>query len=293
MRKKSNKVELPNNIELIAQDLTKILKQSIEQNLEDLLNKKQEPITNKNSWFLVDFHILPENINEWSNKDFVHYFVQELNKKQQIPYVIEYSRDCSSIKKIKDQLLDINITDYNKIKDFIDWAIINYEQLKKEDDRFDLPTLNKFLNMFLQSNDVSDINNDRSLGFDILEKMNKELRDNQKNKLSILLKQFGIPLTATFYHRQGIDINKIIHGIELRLKHFGENDIIILHNIIQRSIDFSPYPNWFILINWRELFHQIIDKYHLPDLKWWRNTDYAGNFAIEYNRFKEHSMNEQ
>jgi len=283
---KKNKVELPQEIERIAKDLVNIVQESVEQNLNSLLN--MPPIENsKNSWFDLDFHILPNNTNEWSNKDFVHYFVQELHKIHNIPYVIEYSRDCSSIKKIKDQLLEINITDYKRVKDFIDWSIKNYNKLKEDAKRFDLPTLNKFINSFLQFNDFDNTNEKRKLGFNIFEKMNQEIQENKKNGMIILLKQFGIPLTASFYVKNGFELDKIKNGIEIRLKRFGENDIILLQNTMQRSIDFSPYPEWFSLIDWRNIFTSIISQYKLENFKWWREVDYAGNFAEEYNDFKE------
>lgn len=283
---KAKTVELPQEINVIAQNLSIVVAKSVDENLKIMLNNKdEEPIKSINSWIDLAGSILPVDVNKWSSKDFVHYFTQNLQKECNVAYVVEYSRDCSAIKKIKDQLFEIGITDQQILKDFIMWAIKNYDKLRDEYSRFDIPSLSKSINEFLQYNDVIK-GEKRSLGFDILNKMENEIVQNSKTGMVNLLKQFGIPLTAQFYFSKDFGLDQIKNGIYSRLKRFGEKDIMLLQNSMQHSIDFSPYPDWFCFLDWREQFKNLIEQYNLSDLKWWRNIDYSGNFADEYNMFK-------
>lgn len=280
-RPKINEVQLPDELDILAKDLNSILKKTTDDSLEKLLNKKDNKNI-ENPWINFISKKLPDDINLWSSKDFVHWFAQELQGQLNIPYIVEYSRDCSAIKKIKDQLLSVGITDQKIIKDFMSWSIKNYNRLKEDNNRFDIPVLNKFLNEFFQYVDI--IDDQRSIGFDILEKMENESTD-KKSAMVSLLKQFGIPLTVQFYKYKGFEVEKIIDGIKTRLYRFAEKDLLLLQNTIQNSIDFSPYPNWFAFLNWRDFFTDLIDVYKIKSMKWWRDIDYSGNPAIEYSKF--------
>lgn len=279
---KYKEVELPPEIEDIANDLSKILSDTINNNFNQ--GKKEEEKTELESWIELINNSFSQDIDKWSSKDFVHWFTYKLYSQLNIPYIIEYSRDCSSIRKIKDQLTAIGKKDNKIIRDFISWSIDNYDKLREEEGKFNLPILSKFLNEFLQNNQDEKEDN-RSLGFDIIKNMKKEASLNPKNSMISLLLKFGIPLTAEFYYYHNHDLEKIIAGIHKRLKYFEDNDIVKLQNIAKNSIDFSPYPDWFKIKDWRQEYNDIFNNESFNKSKWWRTIDYSGNFAIEYNNF--------
>lgn len=279
---KYREVELPQEIENIANDLSNILSNTINNTLNQ--NKKEEEKTELESWLDLINSSFSQDIDKWSSKDFVHWFTYKLYSQLNIPYIIEYSRDCSSIRKIKDQLTVIGKKDNKIIRDFISWSVDNYDRLKEEEGKFNLPILNKFLNEFLQNN-KDEKEESRSLGFNIINNMKKEVSINPKNSMISLLVKFGIPLTVEFYYYHNYDLDNIITGIHKRLKYFENNNVDKLQSIAQNSLDFSPYPDWFKVKDWRQKYNDIFSNENFNKLKGWRDTDYSGNFAIEYNNF--------
>lgn len=283
---KKSKVEpekLPAEILNLSNDLIKILNKSVNSNLDEKLNKKENKSQN---WFdLILKNSIPENVNDWSSKDFAHWFAKELNSKINIPYVIEYSRDCSSIKRIKDKFISVGLSGNGIVKDFIMWCINKYPEIKENSNRFDLTILHDYINEFLQQENTNVEIKERKLNFDILQEMNKECVSNNGKSMNILLRKYGLPLTYQYYKQKGYEVDKIIEGISLRLYHSKEKDVECLQEIAKRSIDFSPYPQWFGLLDWRFKYTDIFKTF--KTMKWWREQDYSGNYVIEYEDFKE------
>ena len=60
-------------------------------------------------------------------------------------------------------------------------------------------------------------------------------------------------------------------------------DKILLQTIIQRSISRSPYPAEFSLLDWREHFELLVEKYKIES--WWRDEDYPGSPRFDYDKF--------
>jgi hypothetical protein len=275
--------KLPPEILNLSNDLIKILNKSVDSNLNNLLYKKENKSQNWSDLILKNS--IPEDINDWSSKDFAHWFAKELNSKINIPYVIEYSRDCSSIKRIKDKFISVGFSGNQMVKDFIEWCISQYKEIKENSNRFDLTILHDYINQFLQEENKNEEIQERKLNFDILQEMNNECVSNNGKSMNILLKKYGLPLTYQYYKQKGYEIDKIIEGISLRLYHFKEKDIETLKEIAKKSIDFSPYPNWFGLLDWRLKYIDIFKS--LKTMKWWREQDYSGNYVVEYENFKE------
>ena len=275
--------KLPPEILNLSNDLIKILNKSVDSNLNNLLYKKENKSQNWSDLILKNS--IPEDINDWSSKDFAHWFAKELNSKINIPYVIEYSRDCSSIKRIKDKFISVGFSGNQMVKDFIEWCISQYKEIKENSNRFDLTILHDYINQFLQEENKNEEIQERKLNFDILQEMNNECVSNNVKSINILLKKYGLPLTYQYYKQKGYEIDKIIEGISLRLYHFKEKDIETLKEIAKKSIDFSPYPNWFGLLDWRLKYIDIFKS--LKTMKWWREQDYSGNYVVEYENFKE------
>lgn len=115
--------------------------------------------------------------------------------------------------------------------------------------------------------------------------MNNECINNNGKSMNILLKKYGLPLTYQYYKQKGYENDKIIEAISLRLYHFKEKDTETLKEIAKMSIDFSPYPSWFNLLDWRFKYIDVFK--FLKTMKWWREKDYSGNYVVEYESFKE------
>jgi hypothetical protein len=290
MRKpKTENIELPAELEALANDLVRIVATEGETHFQQMITQKEEEPKSKThglkNWEdVVQKHSISENVEEWSSKDFVHWFVSNLHSKLNLPYIIEYSRDCAAIKRIKDQLLLIGYNEQLIIKSFLTWGMDNYSYIKQNNERFDLPTIGRFLNDFIQQELVSsdDINPVERM----LTNIYKDVLDIVKHKekaMTELLIHYGIPITGQCYIKTGNGAEKINNGIANRLNYFLENDIMKLEDVARRSIDYSPYPQVFAFIDWRERYKAVWVS--VSKQRWWRNNDYGGKPAAEYNKF--------
>ena len=218
---------------------------------------------------------LPDDVEEWSSKHFVHWFVTRRKLKNATPYVIEYSRDCSAIKKLKESLSGIGKNKAQDLKDFLLWTFDKYHRILEQSKAFNLIVLSDYLNDYLNEkfNEAEDV---EAVEVDILSQMKERYSNSKSKHLSVLLEVFGIPLTASFYRKFGKSEEIIRKNIEDKLVYLVDINIILLKDIFRKSIDMSPYPHGFLLTTWREVFEDIIDNIDIQKERWWRDVDYSG-----------------
>lgn len=283
------KVDLPSNLDNLAQELLKIHNKYSKINLNSVKeNKKDDGYTSYVDWFTKQINSIPENIDDWSSRDFVHWFVREREKTTGMSYVIEYSRDCSAIKKIVDAFIEAGLPfDNNEIKIFIEWSLENYQYITEQYDRYDLLSIHKSINDYLQQKNNNNQESERE-NVNIIQSMKDDYNaHSQKERLLILLMEYGIPLTIQFYVSYGNDVDKVQNGIMKKLQEVSTCDKISLENIFRQSINFSPYPDFFDGNKWREIYSEIIQENKIPSKKWWRPQDYSGKHLSNYNNFRK------
>ena len=99
--------------------------------------------------------------------------------------------------------------------------------------------------------------------------------------------KYGIPVASTYYMQtKNIQEKDIISGLQklfITLSEGTTEDRKLLESIFQKSITRSPYISGFVLLDWREKFQDLADKY--KDETWWRDEDYPGTPRFDYNKF--------
>ena len=76
-----------------------------------------------------------------------------------------------------------------------------------------------------------------------------------------VLIKYGIPVTASYLNKISQKRNVTIGNIRRTMtKLINNNELDIINKIARQSIYLSPYPNTFLLLNWREEFEEILIK---------------------------------
>jgi hypothetical protein len=218
----------------------------------------------------------PENIEEWTNKHFVVWFLSRC-KKFRIEFIVMWRRDEAQVNLLRGDLRGCGHPDKATLRDFLEWAFAHREEVVREKKSFTLVTVRHFLNRFLQEKDPVV---ERHLFADVVAEMRATLGQGQP--VGTLLARFGIPLAANFMRRAKPQTTEfdIVAAIRGRLE--ASKDLLAA--AAKRSIDNSPYPDSFLLLDWREQFGYIIEQNGFNRTPWWRATDSSGGFDPQYLR---------
>ena len=102
----------------------------------------------------------------------------------------------------------------------------------------------------------------------------------------------GMPKCETYYYlvnENGKVVDKSTlkpyRGKEMnRYALFGSKESVEKYlEIVNKSIDRSPYPESFSLINWREKFPILAENFNKES--WWKDKDYSGKPNFDVERF--------
>lgn len=243
---------------------------------------KPKPRSKKNSLLPKTIQEPDDDFTSWNSRDFVDYFALQYQKIIGGVYKKTYSSDCSHINSIKD-FMDSNELDMNEwTKKFIDWCFINKEYISSLSGSFLLSGLNKQLNTYYQQ--VISVNKQSKPIVDIFDEL-ADMVINGKTKEALTI--YGIPIVSTYIQNfKNISDKSLIIGYNKLFKTLSDGDADtqkLLTKIIQRSISRSPYPDEFVMLNWRNEFSGYIEKY--KNELWWRNDDYSGSYQYNFNRF--------
>lgn len=96
-----------------------------------------------------------------------------------------------------------------------------------------------------------------------------------------VFEQFGIPITATYMiHIRHVDKDRLIEAIRKRLLILMQNNRSDAKKIFLKSIINSPYRTDFELLDWRDLYSDILKTFESES--WWRDNDYRGSPLKKY-----------
>lgn len=226
-----------------------------------------------------------KNVEDWSAKDFFHYYVDLYERAVKQKYLITYATDLTSLKNLKSVFIKHTMdTSKDSFKKFLDWCFENRGIILKGSGNFLLSTFRKYINQYVA--DTQDIN-------DVLpEEINfwQRLKDKAKrtNKFSDMLKIYGIPIMTTYMvQSSGKDEEYVLDRISkiLDTQHSLKN-MSDLSKIAKQSIALSPYPRSFDGLNWRECFIHIWEDIGVMEEDWWKTTDYRGRPAKHYQELE-------
>jgi hypothetical protein len=223
----------------------------------------------------------PEDVNSWTSKTFVDYFADEFKKNFSGFYKVTYTSDNKIINTISDFMEDNNLQKNEWTKKFIDWCFVNKEVMIKKNGHFLLMNLPSFLNRYYQDVVVSDHKTP------LINIYDEVVILANAGKSKEIYSKYGIPAASTYYMQtKNISEKDIISGLQKLFQSLSEGTIEdrkLLESIFQKSITRSPYIQEFAVLDWREIFQDLADKF--KDETWWRDEDYPGAPRFDYNKF--------
>jgi hypothetical protein len=227
-------------------------------------------------------NVMPENIVDWNSRNFVDYFVSQYKSVFNGVYKKTYSSDCSIINEIFDFMSANELDEKEWAKKFIDWCFINNDHILKNSGSFLLMNTKHYLNTFFQQ--VITKNKQSMPIIDIYDELKTKI---ENGKTKEILAIYGIPIVATYFiNQKNIDEKNIKVGLNKLFSTLISGDFQeqeYLKKIVQRSINRSPYPDFFHLKDWRNDFIDLQNKY--KNETWWRDQDYKGQSQFKFDRF--------
>ena len=223
----------------------------------------------------------PEDIKDWTAKNFTDYFFNEYKKAFNGVYRVTYTSDNKIINIIADFMEDNNLDKNAWTKSFIDWCFINKTLIMQRSGHFLLMEFPHYLNRYYQ--DVINTNSSTPL-IDIYDDV---VRNAKLGRSKELFSKYGIPIICTYYaHAQNIKKDDFISGLNRLFENLSGGSVEdkkLIENIFQKSISRSPYLPEFDLLDWREIFIKYTAKY--KEETWWREEDYPGKPRFQFDKF--------
>ena len=223
----------------------------------------------------------PEELKDWTAKNFTDYFFNEYKKAFNGVYRVTYTSDNKIINIIADFMEDNKLDKNEWTKKFIDWCFVNKSLIMQRSGHFLLMEFPHYLNRYYQ--DVINTNSTIPL-IDIYEDVKMLAKLGRSKEL---FSKYGIPIVCTYYaHTHKIGKDDFISGLnqlfETLLKGTAEEKKLV-ENTFQKSISRSPYLPEFDLLDWREIFIKYTAKY--KEETWWREEDYPGKPRFQFDKF--------
>lgn len=248
-------------------------KTSIQKTLSDMVKKPGD---------------FPPDITIWNTQNFVNYFARRFQEETGGNYRKTYAVDGAVFKNMGDFLVSNGLERNKWTKILIDWSFHHFDEIKLREEVFNPSSILRSVNFFYQdivlpqveNNEVERDNSDASL----LEEI-KEADIEANGKITEVFLRFGIPVTISYLvFVKKFNLEQWIPALKERFKKLsmGEfEDKTNLKKIFQVSIVGSPYPEEFLLSNWREEF---IEQTKICETEsWWRRSDYKGKPLPKYH----------
>jgi len=242
-------------------------------------NKRRKKTAN-----LQNTNEIPENINEWGVKDFCRYFAQEYKSNIGGMYKITFSSDTTLIHHFQEFMEDNKLDKLEHTKKFIDWCFLNKAIILQQSGHVLLTSFRQFLNRYYQDTIAS-----KNTSFTLIDIYSELLLMDKNGKQREIYSKFGIPIASTYFiNKKNITEESVIENLKILFETLAEgtsDQKRLLGDVFQKSINRSPYIETMNLLNWREVFLEIIAKY--KNEVWWKEEDYPGNPRFDFNKLIE------
>ena len=227
-------------------------------------------------------HELPEDVQDWNTRNFVDFYAEQYFSFFKAIYKKTYASDCTVISEIFTFFEQNNQDKLQRTKEYIEWAFINNTYVTKTSGVFLLTSLRGFMNYFMQEKILNQRDVNRTIN--VYEDVHKLA---SQGKTKEVFAKFGIPIAATYFtNKKEINDKDMIAGIKLLIETLTQGDSEqknMLIEIVNKSIDRSPYPESFKLTNWREKFPVLAEQFNKES--WWKDRDYSGKPNFDVERF--------
>jgi hypothetical protein len=223
----------------------------------------------------------PEELKDWTAKNFTDYFFNEYKKAFDGVYRVTYTSDNKIINIIADFMEDNQLDKNEWTKKFIDWCFVNKTIIMQRSGHFLLMEFPHYLNRYYQ--DVINTNSTTPL-IDIYDDVRNLAKLGRSKEL---FSKYGIPIVCTYYaHANNIGKEDFISGLNQLFQTLSKGSAEekkLISDTFQKSVSRSPYLPEFDLLDWREIFVKYTAKY--KEETWWRDEDYPGNPRFQFDKF--------
>ena len=224
----------------------------------------------------------PDDVDEWTAKDFVRWFAGQCRKRLDMPFSPLYARDCPMMKTLLADVKGIGRGKY-ELRDFLDWTFDHRDRIVREKDSFTLNSIRYFLNDFLQASRDEHEEQPQRPRRDLMAEMTEERRTG----LAHMLQRYGIPLVVAYAmaaYGETADFDKIVRNVGRVLDEaVGKGELEFVRFVARSSQDGSPYPRHFPLRDWRSRWSEVWNVAKCQIQPWWRDDDHEGRPLIEYD----------
>jgi hypothetical protein len=179
--------------------------------------------------------------------------------------------------------MEANELDRNEnTKKFIDWSFANSQIVASKNGVFLLGTIKNHLNGYFQQAILD--TREKSIQVDIFSDI-VNLDKNGKTREVFIT--YGIPLAATYFvSHKNISLKNVIAGLQQLFATFANGDNeqkLFISRVIQRSISRGPYIDRFELLDWRDVFKEVIEPFKSE--LWYREEDFSGKPQYKLEKF--------
>jgi len=233
--------------------------------------------------------VFPDNIKQWTPKVFVEYFAQKYQEETNGNYRVMYRSDMTTFKEIFKFFTSTGLEKKEWTKKFVDWSFKRRSDIIKKEGHFTIQDINRYVNYFYQDVVLPKVEKDEVDRSYCEEDILKEIEEaNKEGKAKEIFLRFGIPVAASYFvNVQGMKEPAIVAGIEKFLDTLSKGNSVERQRfteMINKSIILSPYPEDFVLLDWRNRFETYVSRFHHEN--WWRDEDYKGKSLSQYDKLK-------
>lgn len=224
-----------------------------------------------------------KKIEEWTTKDFVDYFANKFQEVTGGNYRRVYRADGTAFQEML-RFFGSNGLEKNEwTKKFIDWSFARRDTIKRKFGYFDPHSILRVINYYYQDEILPLIDGEKIQRGDETSLLDELTEAFSSGKDIEVFAQFGIPITATYMvHVRNVDRDRLIEAIRQRLLILIQSNRNEAKKIFLKSIINSPYGNDFELLDWRDLYSDVVKSFETES--WWRDNDYRG---IPLKKYKE------
>jgi len=224
-----------------------------------------------------------KKIEDWNPKDFVDYFANKFQEVTGGNYRRVYRADGTAFQEML-RFFGSNGLEKNEwTKKFIDWSFSKRDVIKRKFGYFDPHTILRVINYYYQD-EILPLIDGNKIQRDEESSLLDELTEAFSSGKDIeVFEQFGIPITATYMiHIRHVNRDRLIEAIRQRLLILMQSNRGDAKKIFLKSIINSPYRTDFELLDWRDLYSDILKTFEAES--WWRDNDYRG---VPLKKYKE------
>lgn len=227
----------------------------------------------------------PDEIAEWTTRHFVDYTAKRIQEETGGNYKKLYRADIGYIQQIQRFMGSSGLAKNEWARNFIEWCLRRRAAISRKDGYFTIQVIPRYLNQFLQEEvlpkveqgDVSRDHHDTSL----LDEIRQADSEGQATEIIV---RFGLPVATTYFVMtkgfKEASLRAAFRDRCAKMLSGGAEGREQLSRVFQSSVLGSPYPEGFLLTDWRGEYAGLLEPFEGD--AWYRAEDYKGRPLAKY-----------